>query len=367
MALSLLMMIGPVVSSAQTSLKPILTNITTEQSDKLPDGLEAYANGDYSEAFNTFVSSSSSDMPFREKFVTYSLLYQRDYKLIKEYLESDIYLPEAYRFYIRHPRMEANLDGQTSLDLDNNRFQATIGSDTLTVLLDTGGSGVGINREWVEKYDMPYDTTISTTGVLPFFDNATFKKYPVMIPELTLGDMKLENIPAEYSSFTEEEQAKVEDVGIPEFDIIMGLDTFIGYIGEVEFNWISGTITFRKQPALQDGTPFIFYSSKPFTSYSIDGEYLTTVIDTGSPNDMIEEDFYLNNYTRKEEKTWEQYEYTEYTVDIERSKREPLSLLFRDYTGGINLTIGDEKIEFLVGFNHKNLTLNIEDNILRLN
>jgi hypothetical protein len=258
----------------------------------------------------------------------------------------------------------ADLNGETTLPVNNTRFSAVMGRDTLTVLLDTGGSGVGINQEWVEKYDMPTDTTIATYGSLPFINNAQFTKHPVVIPELSIGSMTIKNLPAEYSVFDEENQQKVDAVDLPEFDIIMGLDTFIGLVGEVEFNWIHDTITFRDSPTLTDGKPFLFYSSKPFTSFEVGGEYLTTVIDTGSPSDMIRKAYYMNNYTEAEEKTWGDYTYTEYTVPISTGIGPDLDLKIGSYTGELDLVISDVPIELLIGFQHNRMTFNLEQNVM---
>ena len=366
-ALSLLIFIAPITIHAQSSMKTVLANVAGDQTELLPDDLNAYADGKYKEAFNLLQTSEAEQIPQRSRFLTYALLYQRNYDLVREAFKSgddQIDIPETYKFYTNHPEVSAELDGETTLPVNNTRFKAVLGTDTLTVLLDTGGSGVGIDQTWVETYDLPFDSTISSGGSLPFIDNATFTKHPVMIPELRIGSMTLKNVPAEYSKFDEENQKKLDAVDLPHFDIIMGLDTFIGLIGEVELNWIDETITFRQEPTLTEGVPFLFYSSKPFTAFSVDDQHLTTLIDTGSPTDMIRKEYYMNNYTKAEEKTYNQYTYTEYTVPIVVDDGTTLDLKIGDYTGGIDLTISDVPVELLIGFNHDRMIFNLVDNLL---
>ena len=366
--ITLIFTVTPAITLAQSALDEILWLLATHQTEQLPEALAAYATADYESAYQQMTSPQRSEqMAFASRFKTYALINQKNYERIRSELASSgshTFIPETYEFYVEHPQVSANLSGETTLPVNNTRFSAVLGRDTLTVLLDTGGSGVGINQEWVEAYNMPTDTTIATYGSLPFINNAQFTKHPVVIPELSIGSMTIKNLPAEYSVFDEENQQKVDAVDLPEFDIIMGLDTFIGLIGEVEFNWIDDTITFRDTPTLTDGKPFLFYSSKPFTAFEVGGEYLTTVIDTGSPSDMIRKVFYTDNYTEAEEKTWGDYTYTEYTVPIATGIGPDLDLKIGSYTGELDLVISDVPIELLIGFQHNRMTFNLEQNVM---
>ena len=232
----------------------------------------------------------------------------------------------------------------------------------MTIMLDTGGHGVGISEELVEKYQMKRDTSITTKGFLPAF-GIVQKRHPVVIPNITIGNMEMTNIYAGYSEFNSKAKEKYQG---PEFDLIMGLDVFVGYLEEVSFDWENGVLAFKKKISFSDGQPFLFYDSKVFTTFGSNGNYYTSVLDTGSPNDIIEKEVYLKNYTKKEAKKYGDYGYTEYTMNFELNATEILQLKIGDYNDGLNLVIGGEKVELLIGNNHKYLKFNLRDNRFEL-
>ena len=342
-------------------LKQYLSDLTENKTDKYENGLNFYANAKYAKAYKKLSKSKSKEIPHFESLLSNSILYQRNNKLIEENLDI---VPENYKFFIKNSKMKIELSKSTSVGLDKNLFKAILNDkDSITIMLDTGGSGVGINREFVEKYNMKKDTTISIKGSLPAF-NVTFYKHPVIIPKIQIGEMIMTNINSEYSVI--DPNSKGTYTG-PEFDVIIGLDTFIGYLEQVSFDWENNLLEFKKVSDIKQGTPFMFYNSKPFTSFGVNDEILTTIIDTGSPNDILPEETYLKNYSSKENKKYGDYSYTEYTVDFKMSENNLLILKIGDYNKDLNLNIGGEKIDLLIGNKHKKLEFNLAENIFNLN
>lgn len=226
------------------------------KTEKCSAGLNAYAKADYSKAYKLLKKDDAENVPYLKEFLQNALLYQRDNKIIEKALTgSAIKIPDSYKFYLEHPAMRLKLDKRSvSADLSNNLFKATLNDkETIAILLDTGGSGVGISERLVNKYRMKKDTTISTRGSLLAF-NMTFSKHPVIIPKITIGDMELTGIYGEFS--VADAESKGEYTG-PKFDVIMGLDTFIGYLEAVVFDWETKRITFVKHSDNQNGKPFL--------------------------------------------------------------------------------------------------------------
>jgi hypothetical protein len=316
---------------------------------------------------NIMQEMEKDDLIHYDYFNSASIIFQRDSALLRSMLhDSENSIPKKYSFYLGEPKMRIELEDTTTVGLNSNRFSAIIGKDTINVLFDTGGDGVSINQKWVEKYQMKHDTSIASVGILPFINNARFTKHPVIIPHVKIGSMTMYNVNAEFDSFEEDELLKLKEAGVPQYDMVIGLNTFVGFIDEIEFDWKQGKLSFRKEATLKDGVPFLFFDNKAFSSFSVNGKPLVTVFDTGSPGDKIGEKYYLNEYIKKESKSYKQYDYMEYTLVVENPFDEKQIIKVGDYAGDLNLKLRNEPVDLLFGTNHKNLKFNIQDNILRL-
>lgn len=348
-------------TNAQNKLQPYLSDLVNGKTDSYSQGLNAFADADYQKAYKLLKKEEAQDVPYREDFLQSALLYQRDNELIKKSLaKGSINIPESYKFFLKYPKMKLKIDkNTTSVELSRNLFKATLGDgEPITILLDTGGSGVGISEELVNKYRMKKDSSISQKGSLPAFD-VTFSKHPVIIPEITIGDMTLTGIYAEYSVIDPESKGKYNG---PAFDVIIGLDTFIGYLDEVIFDWENKKLIFQKHSASKIGNPFLFHSSKPFTSFRFGDENLTTILDTGSAVDLLPKEIYLKNYSKKEQKKYGEYTYNEYTVELTANFKDVIELKVADYRDDLKLVIGGEEIDLVLGNRHKKVTFNLKTN-----
>lgn len=352
-------------AKAQDKLQPYLSDLIRGKTQAYSKGLNAYAEGDYAKAYKFLKQEDAKNVPYLEEFLQNALLYQRDNKLIKKVIkENSTKVPETYKFYVKHPQMKLEMNkNSTAVALNKNLFKAILGDgEEIIVMLDTGGSGVGITEELVKKYKMKTDTSISTKGSLPAF-NITFFKHPVIIPKITIGGMKLTGIYAEYSVADPESKGKYTGSN---FDVIMGLDTFVGYLDEVSFDWENEKLIFKKHSDSGGGKPFLFHSSKPFTSYSLNEKNLTTIIDTGSAVDLLKKDVYLNNYSKKEAKIYGNYSYNQYTVSLKTDSQNDLKLKVADYLDSLNLIIGGENIDLLLGNGHEGAVFNLKNNRFKL-
>jgi hypothetical protein len=351
---------------AQDELSSALEQLVAGELQAESTGLSAFAAGDYETAFDALLRADEGSVPFQQRFIASALLYQRDREKLLEYRDR-VTLPASQAFYLQHPPMTASLDGETSVPLTVVRFPATLmGEEEVVVLLDTGGAGVGIDQELVERFDMPRSAEVTGTGLLPFVGGIEFDKYATVIPELAIGDLEMTNVPAEFSVFDAEAQAILDRSPIPAFDIIMGLDTFIGYVDEVRFDWRNERITFDSSAELERGFPFLFHASKPFTAMRGFGEWWTTVIDTGSTSDMMAEEYVRNEYTSRRETKWRGYDVVNYRVPVQWPSGETFLSLIQSFNMDLDLVIGDQRVEYLIGHPHQLAVFNLADNLFRI-
>ncbi|SFR52150.1 Aspartyl protease [Robiginitalea myxolifaciens] len=358
---ALILLFAQTFTQAQ-ELSTYISDVVARDLDRYAPGLQAYAKGEYQKAFEGLSAETKADgqYDFLNKLRGYALVYQRDQNLLGSKLKEDPQLlNEFYQFYATQPAMEIALEGKTATPLDKNLFTAILnGKDTLTVMLDTGAGGVGINAEWVRKYNMDRDTTIVRSGSLPAF-GITFEKHPVLIPEIQIGSMIMTNIPGSYTA--PDSESGGEYTG-PKFDMIMGLDIFLGFIEQVTFDWTTNELVFHEKTEMTEGLPFIFYGSKPITSTTLRGKKYTTVLDTGSGVDIIPPEIYLKDYSKKEEKTYEQYSYVLYTLPVELPGTKITELQIGDFTREFDLVLDGLPVPFLIGHKHQKMSFNLAQN-----
>ena len=77
---------------------------------------------------------------------------------------------------------------------------------------------------------MKVDTSIKSESYAPAFNYKSYES-PVIIPKLTIGTMILNNIQAKYNPENKELNGNAE---IEKFDIIMGIDVFIGFVNNIK-------------------------------------------------------------------------------------------------------------------------------------
>ena len=175
--------------------------------------------------------------------------------------------------------------------------------------------------------------------------------------------MVMQNIPAKFNSENKELKGNEE---MEKFDIIMGMDIFVGYIKSIKFDWVNNKMTFSNDRTQKDlPYKFIFFDAKPISLMSIGQKTFTVLLDTGSPVDLIDKEIYKNNYTTKEEKKYGTFIYNEYTVPVKIGD-DKITLKTVDYKPNFNLKLNDEMIDFIIGNNHKSLTFDLVNNFYKL-
>lgn len=344
-------------------LSTFLSDKAQKNEKNYPNWVKLYAKGKYEQAYDAIKNNETDSLSYFNQFKSNSILYQRNFKIINEEHFQKNLISENYRFFRKFPEMEITLKDSTTVYLDGNLMSGRLmGNEEVKILFDTGGSGVGISKELVEKYGFERDTTIGTSSYLPAF-NTSFTKHPTIIPKLQIGDMVLENIHATYGDIDTD---SITTGNKPEFDIIIGLDIFINRIGQITFDWNLNKLIFEKEATLMKGIPFLFFESKPLTATRINDDYLTTVIDTGSPVDIMYEEYYLDVFTKKEQKKYGEFEYLEYTVEADLSDGSTLSLKIGDYNN-LRLVMDGEKVPVLIGNKKQKLIFNLEKNVMQIN
>ncbi|MCR9133055.1 MAG: retropepsin-like domain-containing protein [bacterium] len=330
----------------------------SNQEGNRPSWFVAYANGDYETAFNTMAEQNIK--PPKNQFFTNAYLYANRTSII---LDST---PKTWGddFYNNFPKstVQFNVAQSVTLPLDRNLFKATIGGDTLNVVLDTGGHGISISKKLVEKYNLPTDTSITGTSYMPAFRRVSTTS-PTIIERLNFGNLELNNLRGEFTIAVDDDgQFQSQQ----QYDVFMGLDVLIGLVDYVRFDWTKGEITFSNEVLVMDNPqPFLFFDSKPITVLQLANTSLTTVIDTGSPVDILNYEFYKDHYSKKEEKKYGDYGYNLYTVPIAIQNSE-FELGVADYMEGFNLKLDEEMIDLIIGTAHQQLTIDMKNNLFEI-
>ncbi|WGK65679.1 aspartyl protease family protein [Croceiramulus getboli] len=364
--LGLVLLWSGLLTATAQDFSTYLKDVAHNELQGYEEGLTAFANADYPAAYRAWMNLSEQELeerPYLKELKALSVIYQRDPRLLQQVVaEQPDLLPPFYAFYAQQPQMELELEGSTSVALDKNLFQAVLNDrDTITIMLDTGGKGMGISYEWVEAYNMNRDTSLTRVGLLPAFQ-VEFDKHPALVPKVQIGSMTLTNIPA---SYTDPNSVRGEgEYEGPQFDAIMGLDVFVGFLKQVTFDWKEKQLRFAKKSTISEGQPFVFFSSKPFTSLAIDGQSYTTVLDTGSTTDILPKELYLNSYSEKESKTYGSYSFIEYTIPITLQGTALQELHIGDYVQDFNLVIGGESVPVLIGNKHQKMGFNLRENVV---
>ena len=340
----------------QRTIQNILVNY---ESNNLENFSKSYLNGNYCLANKQLKKLKKDQIFCFNQFYENSIIYQRDIKkLKKEFIRNSELFQPSVKFYIEQQPMEIVLNEKTIVSLSKNRIVGIIGNDTLNILFDTGGAGISINKKFVDKYKMKTDTSIKSGIYAPAF-NYKSSESPVIIPRLTIGTMVMNNIPAKFNS---ENKELKENTEIDKFDIIMGIDVFVGYIKSIKFDWINNNLTFSNKEIEQKlDNKFIFFDSKPIILMNIKNQVFTALLDTGSPVDLIDKTVYEKNHTFKEEKKYGSFTYKEYTVPVS-IKNKILNLKAADYKPNFNLKLSNEIIDFIIGNNHKNIIFDLVNN-----
>jgi hypothetical protein len=344
------------IGDTQETLKDYLINFE-ENSSSNPEGLREFRNADYKSAYDKFKSLDSTKLFNYSDFLYKSLLYQRDSTAISsEFINGNISLDEFRAFFIHQNQMNIVLNGKTTVDLDKNLLTGIVGNDTIRILFDTGGDGISISKKFVDKYKMVRDTTIKREGYVPAFNYRSIS-HPTIIPVLRIGNMTMTNVPAKYKE--EEEKSERKTIDGPQFDMIMGMNMFVGFIKGIEFNWTEKTLTFNNEVLkLKNPVKYIMFDSKPVCLFSLNDQYFTSLLDTGSPVDLMSKDIYLNNYIKKEAKKYGDFSYIDYTVKAKLGENT-ITLVAADYLEDLNLSLNDESIPFIIGNNKQYLKFDL--------
>ena len=192
---------------------------------------------------------------------------------------------------------------QTEVKFDQFYFDAVVAkNDTVRVFFDTCAPGVSISQELVEKYDWETDTTYQGQSVLPAF-NTSFKNYPVLLPNLKIGDFNLKNLPAKYNIISEEQQAKSKSSGIEDHDILIGLNVFENLLDGVEFDFENNRLRLIKKLPKKNVKPnFMMADAKPAIKFKLSGKRHTAFLDTGSPRHVLPDELITDNNSYFKEK-----------------------------------------------------------------
>lgn len=225
---------------------------------------------------------------------------------------------------------------QTEVKFDQFYFDAVVAeNDTIRVFFGTCAPGVSINQELVEKYNWETDTTYQGQSVLSAF-NMSFKNYPVLLPNLRIGDFEIKNLPAKYNIISEEQQAILKSSGIKDHDILIGLNVFEELVDGVEFDFENNLLRLTKTLPEKSVKPnFMMAEAKPAVEFKLSGNRHTAYLDTGSPRHVLPDELITedNSYFKKKG-YYGDFEYEIFYVNYDRVlNREDIWLDLADYGG----------------------------------
>ncbi|GAB4511288.1 MAG: hypothetical protein Tsb004_15500 [Allomuricauda sp.] len=265
------------------------------------------------------------------------------------------------------PRLRMNVDS-TTVKFDRFYFKAVVHrSDTVKVMLDTGAPGISVSKELVEKYNWEKDTThfdVASVAML----NITYNRYPVLIPNLSIGDAHLYNIAATFDDPSTEDKKKLNIAGVQDFDILMGLDVFYDLIDGIDFNYKDEKLTLIKRIDKYSAIPnFIRVSGKPAIRFKIENTWKKAFLDTGSPKHVLTKDIIENSKVlNKREGSYGNFIYGLHTILVdELLNLSNTEIEFADYGGRVvDKTFN---IKHLFGtFHDKNLSFDLKNRVVTL-
>ncbi|MEM9835606.1 MAG: retropepsin-like aspartic protease [Bacteroidota bacterium] len=322
------------------------------------DWFTAYRQANYAAAYRTLMETSTP--PPRQQFLTNANLYANQQGNIPA-TEINNWGMEFYRQYAQ-PTATWGSKKTVSLPLERNLFQAVIGQDTLRVIFDTGGQGISISRTLVEKYGYPSDTTISGSSYMPAFKR-TSTQSPTVIEKISFGSLQLHNLRAKFTTDVVEE-GKFDSQQA--YEVFMGIDVLIGLVDFIRFDWETNELILAETPlSMANPQDFFFFDAKPITVLTLNEKPLTTLLDTGSPVDILNFDQFKDSYTKKEDKKYGDYAFSVYTVPITVGNAA-FNLGVADYMEGFNLKLDEEIIDLIIGTKHRRLSLDLKHNMFEL-
>ncbi len=354
--LTLLLLFFTPLLFGQQMLKELLQDQQKLSLDSYPASVVAFANANYEQAYQLLEANKATAFNDSELWLFKAAKYSQNRILQSRYAKRTQRSERAtyYDFYLKHDPMRIELSTKTTIPLQGNRFTAVLNdTDTLRVLFDTGGSGIGIKQKFVDQYNFARDTTMVRKGYVPAMKIEN-KQSPTVIPKLSIGTMDIYNAYAHYSY-----DHKGANMATDDFDIIIGLDVFVGLIGSVDLQYEQGLISFSKAPTEAGEKPFLFFDNKPITSFTIGDMAFVTLIDSGSPTDIIAPSYYKKNFTKKVEKEYRGWSYNVYTVPLEQHS---FDINVADYNDDFRLTLNNLPIDLILGTSHKRAYFNLETN-----
>ena len=245
------------------------------------------------------------------------------------------------------------LDNQTEVDFDQFYFDAVVNkNDTVKVFFDTGAPGISVNQDLVEKYNWETDTTYHGYSYVPAMD-MTFKKFPVMLPNLKIGSFEFKNLSAHYNMNPKEQEVSEEkesSVGIENYDIMIGINVFEELLDGVKFDFKEGKLKLIKNlPEKQVKPNFMMVDAKPAIEFTLSDNRYTAFLDTGSPRHVLPDKLITeDNSYFKEKSNYGDYEYDIFHVKYDKVlNQKDIWLDSADY-GGFNVS-DTFKIDALFG------------------
>ena len=170
--------------------------------------------------------------------------------------------------------------------LDGMSIPATLNGEAVSIILDTGAPGLGVDREVAERVGLKVDRSVASTSYIPSFGLA-LPKHPALIDTLEIGGVTMRNVPANTGGTVPDDQREAYErmrTSLAADQAIMGLDALRQAFDVVEFDYEEGVVRLIREDDTPTARPgFILGGGrKPVTPLTRNGETVNVYLDTGA-------------------------------------------------------------------------------------
>jgi len=152
---------------------------------------------------------------------------------------------------------------------------------SMPVFLDTGapGTGVGVPRAFVERYDLPVDTSVAVGRTVVPALGIDAPSYETQIDSIRVGGVTIQDVEATVT-WTENGDSGGDDLG--EVFLDAGLLRFL--FDEIRYNYADSTFAMIRDVPIREVTPNFAVMSDgwPIVRARADGRPMAGIIDTGN-------------------------------------------------------------------------------------
>ncbi|MEM6327387.1 MAG: aspartyl protease family protein [Bacteroidota bacterium] len=271
---------------------PTFTAAPTEADDPLRRGLKAYVNADLASAerhmTDALAVAPDSLRPAIHRHLAEVAAARFDWDAALDYRRAsgEDTSGRTVEGWARFPAARFRLDApEATVPFDGLRVPATVNTEAVRAIVDTGAPSTGIPRALAERLGLRVDSTAGGVSVIPSM-NLRYNTYAVLIDSVQVGEATFYNVPATVN-WTEPDPDAPEVSDEPE-EIFLGADVLRRFAAGLRYDYAASTFSIlREMPATDEPPTFLIdRSSAPTVRVGVAGRPATAIIDTGNQADV---------------------------------------------------------------------------------